>query len=138
VGIGLLQNFAYRFSFQITRKQFQIMYQKSIITNWYDSKNIDFFIKLHCYIKTNRGFHETSLSQKNWIALQETGVTAIHVKTEALARIKLPVIVAFVHLHTLDQDVKLVSEIFSWCSTCLSKWLFNKHILMPFPNCIVQ
>jgi len=32
---------------------------------------------------------------------------------EALALIKLPVIVAFVHLHTLDQHVKLVSEIFS-------------------------
>jgi len=43
MGIGLLQNFANRFSFRITRKQFQTMYQKSITPNWYDFKNIDFF-----------------------------------------------------------------------------------------------
>jgi len=126
------------FPFKLLENNFKKCIRKVSLPNWHDSKNLDFFIRLHCWIKTNRGFHESSLSQKNWIAFQETGVPAVHVETEALVIIKLPVIGALVHLHTLDQHVKHVSEFFSWWSTCLSKWLFENHILMPFPHCAVQ
>jgi len=137
-GLGFFKALLTDFPFKLLENNFKYCIKKVSPTTWFDSKNIDFFHQTTLLKKTNRGFHESWPSQKDWIAFQETGVPAVHVETEAFAIIKLPVIGALVHLHTLDQHVQHVSEIFMWWSTCLSKWLFNNHILTPFPHCVVQ
>jgi len=50
----------------------------------------------------NQFFIQSSLGQANCIVFQETGATAAHVKTEAFALMKLPVIGAIADLDTLD------------------------------------